>query len=233
MAIEVSLHLHGTPYGELGWGQHPVTALSPLAIRSYAERLASRMNAVADVMERLYGDGWTSQTQSYELAFTKEGVATAAEAASALERLGIALSAEFLTIQEPVAVGGESSADTYRFYKLIRAHHQGTGTARDGEWVTPSVFAPEMVGLETLMPATRAVVAAHPEGLTAMQFAQKAWRAAYGGPDVPPVDMGFVDVVYEFLASVEDLAVGAEVGFGDEHAACDHAAHDDGCQHEH
>ncbi|HEY9857706.1 MAG TPA: hypothetical protein V6D05_18310, partial [Stenomitos sp.] len=112
MAIEVSLHLHGTPYGELGWGQHPVTDLAPGAIRAYAERLAMRMNALADVMERLYADGWTSQAQSYELAFTKEGIATPAEAEAALARLGIALGSEFLSVQEPMVLGGESSADT-------------------------------------------------------------------------------------------------------------------------
>ncbi len=241
MAIEVSLHLHGTPYGELGWGQGPVADLSPEAIRSYAERLARRMQAVADVMERLYADGWTSQAQSYELAFVKAGIETAADAETALSRLGIA-PGDFLTIQEPLALGGESSADTYRFYKVIRAQHQGTGTARDGEWVTPSVFAPEMVGIETLMPAVRAVVVEHPEGLTAAQFAAEAWRCAHGGPDAPPLSDAFVDVVYEFLASVEDLDVGAEVGLQHEHhhdhAGCGHGPQDEGhghscCDHGH
>lgn len=223
MAIEVSLHLHGTPYGELGWGQNPVADLSAEAIRAYAERLAGRMQAVADVMERLYADGWSSEAQSYELAFTKDGIATADDARAALMRLGIAPDAEFLSVQEPFALGGESSADTYRFHKVIRAQAQGTGMAREGEWVTPSVFAPEMVGIETLMPAARAVVVAHPEGVTAKQFAEEAWRLAHGGPDAPPINTGFVDVVYEFLASVEDLQVGMEVGFQHEHdhAGCD------------
>lgn len=224
MAIEVSLHLHGTPYGELGWGQHPVVDLAPGAIRAYAARLHARMDAVADVMERLYRDGWTSQAQSYELAFMRPDVTTAAAAEAALARLGIA-AADFLTVQEPMVVGGESSADTYRFYKLIRAQHLGTGTAREGEWVTPSVFAPEMVGLETLMPALRATVEAFPEGLTAAQFAHDAWQAAHGGADAPPVNPAFVDVVYEFLASVEDLEAGTVVGFDHAHDACgDHGS---------
>lgn len=225
MAIEVSLHLHGTPYGELGWGEHPVADLPAAAIRAYAQRLAERMNAVAGVMEALYADGWTSEAQSYELAFTKEGIDSVAAARAALERLGIALDAEFLTLQEPLALGGESSADTYRFYKVVRAQHQGTGWARDGEWVTPSAFAPEMVGLETLLPVGRAVVVEVPEGLTAMQFAEEAWSCAHGGSEAPPLDAHFLDMVFEFLAQVEDLDAGTEVGFQHEHDGC--------CEHEH
>lgn len=229
MAIEVSLTLHGTPYGELGWAERAPSNLSPDVIRHYADDLSKRLHAVAGLMDTLYQDGWTSQANSFDLAFTKAGIESEEEARRALTRLGIAEDQDLVSIQPPPSFG-EGTADTYRFFKALHAEHVGEGSARQGELVVPSVFSPEMVGADTLLPASRAVVVDLPSGTTAHAFAERVWQVAHGGLDVPPVEPGYVDVVFEFLSSVEDIETGTPVGFST-HDAEHH--HHEGCDHAH
>jgi hypothetical protein len=234
LSIEVSLHLHGTPYGELGWGHAAPANVSADTIRAYGARLGERLGAIADLMDRLYGDGWASQANSFDLAFTKAGVDTEEDARQALQRLGIPLDRGLLEIQEAPQMGDES-VETYRFRKLLTALHEGEGSAREGEFVVPGVFAPEMVGMETLMPATRATVAEHPAGVTARDLAAKSWQRAHVGQDEPELDAGYVDVVYEFLTSVEDIDAGTQVAFveHEHHAGCSHDHHHHDHEHHH
>ncbi len=100
---------------------------------------------------------------------------------------------------------------TLSFSLVLRAVHDGLGTARDLELVVPSVFGPELVGSQTLLPAIRARVSAE-SARTALEWAGDIWFSAWAG-DPLDMDPSYVQLLEDFLASLVDLPPGAEVGF--------------------
>jgi len=100
---------------------------------------------------------------------------------------------------------------THRYSIVLRAVHDGLGTAHDHELVVPSVFGPELVGSKTLLPAARARVSDEP-GRTAQEWATDVWLSAWAG-DPLEMDPSYVQLMEEFLQSLVDLPPGAEVGF--------------------
>ncbi len=100
---------------------------------------------------------------------------------------------------------------TQRYSIVLRAVHDGLGTAHDRELVVPSVFGPDLVGSQTLLPAFRARVSEEP-ARTALEWASDIWRSAWAG-DPLEMDLSYVQLLEEFLLSLIDLPPGAEVGF--------------------
>lgn len=94
---------------------------------------------------------------------------------------------------------------------VLRAVHDGLGTAHDQELVVPSVFGPELVGSKTLLPAAKARVSQEP-ARSALDWACEVWESAWAGEPVE-MDPGYAQLIEEFLQSLLDLPVGAEVGF--------------------
>lgn len=100
---------------------------------------------------------------------------------------------------------------TPHFSVVLRAVHDGLGTARDNELVVPSVFGPDLVGSQTLLPASRARVSEEPPR-SAHEWASEVWGSAWAGDSVA-MDPSYAQLLEEFLASLVDLPPGAEVGF--------------------
>lgn len=102
---------------------------------------------------------------------------------------------------------------THRFTVVLRAVHDGLGTAHDHELVVPSVFGPELVGSSTLLPAMRARVSVE-EPRSAEELAREVWLSAWAG-EVQDMDLSYAQLLEDFLTSLVDLPPGAEVGFKD------------------
>jgi hypothetical protein len=100
---------------------------------------------------------------------------------------------------------------TQRYSIVLRAVHDGLGTAHDHELVVPSVFGPELVGSQTLLPASRARVSEEP-AKTAHDWATDVWLSAWAG-DPLAMDPEYLHLLEAFLQSLIDLPPGAEVGF--------------------
>lgn len=100
---------------------------------------------------------------------------------------------------------------TTQYSVVLRAIHDGLGTARDQELLVPSVFGPDVVGSRTLLPAIRARVSQEPPR-SALDWASEVWESAWGG-EAPALDPSYLQLLEEFLASLIDLPPGAEVGF--------------------
>jgi hypothetical protein len=100
---------------------------------------------------------------------------------------------------------------TQRFSVVLRAVHDGLGTAHDLELVVPSVFGPELVGSQTLLPALRARVSLE-NPRTADDLAREISLSAWAG-EILDMDPSYTQLLEAFLASLVDLPPGAEVGF--------------------
>lgn len=100
---------------------------------------------------------------------------------------------------------------TRHFSVVLRAVHDGLGTARENELVVPSVFGPDLVGSQTLLPAVRARVSEEPPR-SAHDWASDVWSSAWAGDPVA-MDPAYVQLLEDFLSSLIDLPPGAEVGF--------------------
>jgi hypothetical protein len=85
MAVTLSLFLFGKPGQELEEGGD----VTPQDVRTLAKELEARLQATADMLEKLTGAGWEAEMALYDILLSHPYVRTEAEARIRLDDLGI------------------------------------------------------------------------------------------------------------------------------------------------
>jgi hypothetical protein len=85
MAVTLMLYLFGKPGVELNEGAE----VTPKDLRDLGADLQARMNAAADIVEKLAGAGWEARLSLYDVMLSNPYVETAVQAEGRLLALGI------------------------------------------------------------------------------------------------------------------------------------------------
>lgn len=84
MQVSISIHLFNSP----GWEIGDIANITPLQLRDLAFNINTRLNYAADVLEKLFNNGWALMPEgTYKIHLIK--FITSAEAAQELERIGL------------------------------------------------------------------------------------------------------------------------------------------------